>query len=163
MIMKVRQVPQAGFTLVEIMIVVGVIGLLAVIAIPAFAQSRAHSAQNVCISNLRKIDDAKAQWAMDNRKGWGVRPRDGELFGPTSYIRTKPQCPAGGQYDIGKVKEPPTCTIPGHTLIQEESPGASTQNPSARDSRVAFNHTTRSRAIPLIKRANPGTGDAPAS
>ena len=116
MTMKVRQLPQEGFTLTEIMIVVAVIGLLAVMAIPAFAKSRARSAQTLCISNLRRIDDAKAQWAMDNRKGAGVKPRDEDLFGPASYIRTKPQCPAGGQYDLGKVKEPPTCTVDGHTL-----------------------------------------------
>ena len=114
--MKVRSIRQAGFTLLEIMIVVSVIGLLAVIAIPAFARTRARSAQNLCISNLRSIDDAKGQWAMDTVKGWGVQPRDEDLFGPTSYIRTKPQCPAGGQYDLGKVKEPPTCTVDGHTL-----------------------------------------------
>jgi prepilin-type N-terminal cleavage/methylation domain-containing protein len=119
--MKVRQIPQAGFTLVEIMIVVSIIGLLAVIAIPAFAKSRARSAQNLCISNLRLIDDAKAQWALDNLKGSGVKPHDEDLFGPTLYIRTKPQCPAGGQYDLGKVKEPSTCSVDGHTLIEEGS------------------------------------------
>jgi prepilin-type N-terminal cleavage/methylation domain-containing protein len=116
--MKVRQLPKAGFTLTEIMIVVAIIGLLAVIAIPAYAQSRARSAQTLCISNLRCINDAKAQWAMDTRKGWGVQPHDEDLFGPTLYIRTKPQCPAGGHYDLGKVKEPPTCTVDGHMLIE---------------------------------------------
>ena len=100
----------------EIMIVVSVIGLLAAIAIPAFARARTRSAQNLCISNLRRIDDAKAQWAMDTRKGGGVQPKDDDLFGPRAYLRTKPECPAGGQYDLGKVKEPPTCTVAGHML-----------------------------------------------
>jgi prepilin-type N-terminal cleavage/methylation domain-containing protein len=121
MIMRVRQIPQAGFTLTEIMIVVAVIGLLAVMAIPAFARSRARSAQNLCITNLRRIDDAKAQWAMDTSKGLGVHPHDEDLFGPTLYIRTKPQCPAGGQYHLGKVKEPPTCSVAGHALPEEDS------------------------------------------
>jgi prepilin-type N-terminal cleavage/methylation domain-containing protein len=120
-IMRTRQLSQAGFTLTEIMIVVAVIGLLAVMAIPAFARSRARSAQTLCTSNLRRIDDAKAQWAMDTGKGMGVRPHDDDLFGPTLYIQTKPQCPAGGQYDLGKVKEPPTCTIAGHELIEADS------------------------------------------
>jgi type IV pilus assembly protein PilA len=145
MMMRARQVPQAGFTLVEIMIVVAVIGLLAVMAIPAFAKSRARSAQTLCISNLRHIDDAKAQWAMDNRKGAGVKPRDEDLFGPMLYIRTKPQCPSGGQYELGKVKEPATCTVAGHRLIQEESTGGSTRDPD-----VIFDLTPRPSAIAFI-------------
>ena len=114
--MKVRSIRHAGFTLLEIMIVVSVIGLLAAIAIPAFARARTRSAQNLCISNLRRIDDAKAQWAMDTRKGGGVQPKDNDLFGPRAYLRTKPECPVGGQYDLGKVQETPTCTVAGHTL-----------------------------------------------
>ncbi len=124
-VMKDRHLPQAGFTLTEIMIVVAVIGLLAVMAIPAFARSRARSAQTLCISNLRVIDEAKAQWALDTRKGLGVQPRDKDLFGPTLYIRTKPQCPAGGEYDLGKIKEPPTCTVAGHALNADGGSGAS--------------------------------------
>jgi prepilin-type N-terminal cleavage/methylation domain-containing protein len=124
--MRARQAPQAAFTLTEIMIVVAIIALLAVMAIPAFAKSRARSAQTLCISNLRRIDEAKAQWAMDTRKGLGVQPHDEDLFGPTLYIRTKPQCPAGGQYDLGKVKEPPTCTVADHALPEEASTGIST-------------------------------------
>ena len=126
-VMRARQVPQAGFTLTEIMIVVAVIGLLAAMAIPAFAKSRARSARTLCISNLRRIDEGKAQWAMDTRKGLGVQPQDEDLFGPTLYIRTKPQCPAGGQYDLGKVKEPPACTVAGHALPAEGSTGGSTR------------------------------------
>ena len=114
--MKARQTPQAGFTLTEIMVVVAVIGLLAVMALPAFARSRARSAQNQCISNLRLIDGAKAQWAMDTFRGSGVKPRDSDLFGLSLYIRKKPECPAGGHYDLGKVKDPATCTVTGHTL-----------------------------------------------
>jgi type IV pilus assembly protein PilA len=129
-VMRARQVPQAGFTLTEIMIVVAVIGLLAAMAIPAFAKSRARSARTLCISNLRRIDDAKAQWAMDTCKGLGVQPDDEDLFGPTLYIRTKPQCPAGGHYDLGKVKEPPTCTADGHMLMEENSTAGPGQSSS---------------------------------
>ena len=113
--------PRAGFTLIEIMIVLAIIALLAVIAIPAFAQSRARSAQSVCISNLRQIDSAKAQWALDTGKGSGVRPRDEDLFGPALYLRSKPQCPAGGHYDLGKTKEVPTCTISGHDIPESDT------------------------------------------
>ncbi len=121
MLIKARQSSQAAFTLTEIMIVVAIIGLLAVMAVPAFARARARSAQALCISNLRHINAAKAQWAMDTGKGLGVKPRDADLFGATLYLRTKPQCPAGGQYDLGKVKEPPACTVAGHELVEEDS------------------------------------------
>jgi prepilin-type N-terminal cleavage/methylation domain-containing protein len=127
MLVKARTVTEAGFTLTEIMIVVAVIGLLAVIAIPAFARARARSAQNLCISNLRRIEDAKAQWALDTRKGLGVQPHDEDLFGPALYIRTKPKCPAGGQYDLGKVKELSTCTITGHRLFEDSATAGSGQ------------------------------------
>lgn len=117
--MKVRRIPQSGFTLVEIMIAIAIIGLLAAIAVPTFARARALSIQNLCITNLRLIDDAKAQWAMDNLKGPGIKVHDEDLFGPTLYIRTKLRCPAGGHYDLGKIKEPPICTVEGHLLSEE--------------------------------------------
>ena len=73
-----------GFTLVEIMIVVAIIGLLAAIAIPNFVQARTTSQKNACINNLRQVESAKEQWALENGKDSSDTPTEANL---SAYIK----------------------------------------------------------------------------
>jgi len=103
-----------GFTLVEIMIVVAIIGLLAAIAIPSFVRARSTSQKNACINNLRQIDGAKDQWAIENNKVDGDAVTSGDC---TPYLKGGwPSCPASGTYAVTFVSDNPTCTVTGHTL-----------------------------------------------
>ena len=63
---------KSGFTLVEIMIVVLIIGILMAIAVPNFIRARESSRRSSCIANLKQIDSAKEQWAMDNKAASGA-------------------------------------------------------------------------------------------
>jgi prepilin-type N-terminal cleavage/methylation domain-containing protein len=76
--MKTTGTPRAaGFTLVEIMIVVAIIGMLAAIAIPNFVRARANSQQKACINNLRQIDSAINEWALETGQSNGGGRRRG--------------------------------------------------------------------------------------
>jgi len=92
---------------------VAVPGMLAAIAIPNFVKARATSQQNACINNLRQIDAAKQQWALEKTKSASDIPGKEDLL---PYLRKWPVCPAGGSYIIGAVGEQPTCSISGHKL-----------------------------------------------
>jgi prepilin-type N-terminal cleavage/methylation domain-containing protein len=116
--MKFKHRHQAAFTLVEIMIVVAIIGLLAAIAIPNFVKARTTAQTNACINNLRQIDGAIQQWALENKKAAGA-PVDIENV--KDYIKLTadkqlPPCPAGGTYSVTTVDTQPTCSVEGHKL-----------------------------------------------
>jgi prepilin-type N-terminal cleavage/methylation domain-containing protein len=121
--MKIKVTSKSGFTLVEIMIVVAIIGLLAAIAIPNFVKARVTSQANACINNLRQYDGAVQQYALENKQA-STATYTMSLLKP--YIKLDstgnlPSCPANGSYAQGStVTNPPTCTLstasPAHKL-----------------------------------------------
>jgi hypothetical protein len=94
---------------------IAVIGLLAAIAIPNFVKARNTAQMNYSINNLRQIDGAKQQWALEKGKEQTDTPTQSDI---TPYFKDSrmPVCAAGGVYTINPVGEPPTCSIPGHKL-----------------------------------------------
>lgn len=98
-----------GFTLVEIMIVVLIIGILLAIAVPNFIQARNTSRTKTCIANLRQIEAAKEQWCMELNKASTDTPVQGDLQ-PT-YMKSWPACPAAGTYTINAVNANPVCSV----------------------------------------------------
>lgn len=110
-----------GFTLVEIMIVVLIIGILLTVALPSWMEAREASQAKACIENLNHIDAAKNQYILTNNLGT-FTPETDMTNGPEplvpTYIRANPQCPAGGTYNTGDFTALPTCSLAslGHSL-----------------------------------------------
>ena len=114
MLRLIRTRRRGGFTLIEIMVVILIIGVLLAIAFPVFGKARDTARTKACIRNLREISDAKEQYAMEARKQEGDLVSFANLV-PT-YLKNVPECPAGGDYNIQPTGEQPTCTIEGHEL-----------------------------------------------
>ena len=106
-----------GFTLVEIMIVVLIIGILLAIAVPNFIRARETSRTKACLANLKQIDSAKEQYAMDNRLNNGDAIPAGALWAANSYIKSIPVCPSGGTYTVDVVGTNPSCSVGGTHVL----------------------------------------------
>ncbi|MGC9004484.1 MAG: competence type IV pilus major pilin ComGC [bacterium] len=88
-----------GFTLVEMMIVVLIIGILIAIALPNFLKARENARLRACVANMKQIQAAVEQWAMENKKAATDPVPTLSDLSPT-YIKTYPTCPSGGTYSI---------------------------------------------------------------
>jgi prepilin-type N-terminal cleavage/methylation domain-containing protein len=117
--MKNKITRKTGFTLIEIMIVVAIIGLLAAMAIPNFVHSRQVAQTNACISNLRCIDGAKQQWALENGRQNTDTPMGSDLqpYLGRSAAGSLPSCPVDAaqtfatSYAPQSVGAKPVCLI----------------------------------------------------
>ena len=96
------------------MIVVAIIGLLAAIAIPNFIKARTTSQKNACINNLRQIEGAKEQWALEKGKTTNDIPTFADV---APYMKLPIECPEGGIYTVGKVGEPAKCSVGGRHVV----------------------------------------------
>jgi prepilin-type N-terminal cleavage/methylation domain-containing protein len=100
-----------GFTLIEIMIVVALIGMLAAIAVPSYKHARERTRMVTCIHNLKVIDNSIQQWAMETKRQSGTPVTETDI---RAYMKAVPVCPAGGStfgdsYQITETDASPLC------------------------------------------------------
>jgi prepilin-type N-terminal cleavage/methylation domain-containing protein len=104
---------QSGFTLVEIMIVVGILAIIIAIAAPTWVRQREISQLRTCQENLTKINGAKQQWALETNNPGSAEPGWDDLVNETGdgFLKKEPVCPASGTYTLNTVNEDAACSI----------------------------------------------------
>jgi len=108
----------SGFTLVEIMIVIAIIGMISAIALPNLIKARENSQATLCTEWLARIAGAKAQIAFAGGVQMTETPSDAAVLEyPEPHIRatqidgSTELCPAGGMYTVNDFNNNPTCSF----------------------------------------------------
>jgi type II secretion system protein G len=121
-IYKMMKRDNKGFTLVELMVVLLILGILVAIAIPIYNNAQANAQKKACQSNLRTLDGAAAQYhaatgAYPNATDYnGLTNLEGnEFVGENGYIKELPTCPANGTYNYDSTNGKFSCNIANHT------------------------------------------------
>ena len=99
----------SGFTLAEIMVVVGIIAILGSVGIPNFMRARHKAQSDTCIANLRQVDQAMQMWALDTNQAETAIPDWIELV--PQYLKNQPGCPSSGSYSLNSVADGPSCSL----------------------------------------------------
>ena len=113
-----------GFTLIEIMIILLIIGILVAMAFPNFQHARRITRKSICMNNLRQIESALGRWALENEITTGTtltEAEEDEIY--SQFLRGgEPECPSDGTYTINPIGSTPqvTCDAEGHEFAEEE-------------------------------------------
>lgn len=102
---------KAAFTLVEIMVTIGILTMIATIAVPSWIYSRSKTRQTTCINNLKNIEQAKSQFALENSVVDGGTINQTDIV--PKYLMAMPTCPDAGTYSINVLGTTTTCSIGG--------------------------------------------------
>jgi hypothetical protein len=104
-----------------ITVALGLVGLVLIaVSVPNLFWPRTRAAKPACVANLKQLDGAKEQWALETRHTNGFRLTKQDIQGVLSNLKNSamPICPRGGTYVVGPIGASPRCSIggPEHTL-----------------------------------------------
>jgi prepilin-type N-terminal cleavage/methylation domain-containing protein len=116
--MRAHHPKNQAFTLIEVLIVTGIIAILITIAVPNFVKARENARAKTCSQNLRAIESAKDQYLMENNLPRTTTVNPVSIVGPTSYMKTMPECPSQGTYTVGSGQTFATCSTGGTHVLQ---------------------------------------------
>ena len=117
--MTIQKKSLHAMTLLEIVTVLGIIGIILFIAIPSWLRQREQSRGIACQENLTKIEHAKELYIFDKNLTGGAPVDMSDLWQTDGkgYLKSKPRCPGGGQYTANPVNVDPTCSFNGQEVF----------------------------------------------